>query len=126
MARARRGFTLIEILISIGVVGVIVLMYAAILNTFPLTRDAQHEDIALRIAETEMQRLRAGGYDNLPASGSFSDTQMSSLPSGSGTVAVTDQNSKTKQVVVAVVWQDAGYSARSVSLATLITQVGGL
>lgn len=122
----RRGFTLIEVVIAIFVIGSTVALYAAGLKTFAVTRSAGHGEVALRIAEGKLEALRAAGYAAVPTSGSFSDPALGTLPSATGTLAVSDSNAKTKRVTVTVSWQESTTSPRSVSLSTLITQTGGL
>ena len=124
--RTAAGFTLIEIMVTIAILGSLVALYAAVLSTASLTTESRHQDTALRIAQQEMENLRATGYAALPASGTFSDPLLSDLPSGSASTTVSVYNAKTKRVVVQVAWLEKGTSLRLVSLATLITEVGGL
>ncbi|MBU6388799.1 prepilin-type N-terminal cleavage/methylation domain-containing protein [Patescibacteria group bacterium] len=123
-----RGFSLIEVTVSIFLMGVILVMFQAIIHSSVLVRTSKSQGIALSIARNELEILRAGGYAALPSSGSFADSLMSTLPAGAtSTLAVSAYNAKTKQVVVSVVWLDPGATASStVSLSTLITQTGGL
>lgn len=125
-SRTAAGFTLIEVLITIFVVGVLVALYGVGVMTTSLTREAAHQDIALHAASQQLESLRMGGYAALPASGSFSNTQITQLPSGSGAMTVSALNAKTKQVVVTVSWQEGSRGSRSVSLSTYITETGGL
>lgn len=120
------GFTLIEVLITIFVVGVLVALYGVGVMTTSLTREAAHQDLALHAASQQLESLRMGGYAALPASGSFSNSQVTQLPSGAGTTTVSVLNAKTKQVVVTVSWQEGSRGSRSVSLSTYITETGGL
>lgn len=123
---ARSGFTLIEILISLALLGSLVALYGATLSTFAVTSDTRYKDIALRIASQKLDDLREGGYALLPASGSFTDSQLSNIPSGAASTTVTTFNTKTKQVQVQVSWKEANTGTHSVGLTTLITEVGGL
>ncbi|MBI3572229.1 type II secretion system protein [Candidatus Kaiserbacteria bacterium] len=126
-ARQPQGFSLIEIVITLFIVGVTLVLLQTVPRNLTLVRLAKDQDIALRIVDSELEVLRAGGYAALPASGSFSASQLALLPSGSGSLAVSDFNTKTKQVVATVSWQEPSRSTlSSVSLTTLITQVGGL
>jgi prepilin-type N-terminal cleavage/methylation domain-containing protein len=121
------GFSFVEISITVFIIGVVLILYLAAANTFRLTKTAKNQEIALGIASNKIEELRAGGYDTLPISGSFSDPQLSALLSGSGNMDITDYNSDTKQVQITIEWQEAGsLSARDVSLVTLITKTGGL
>ena len=120
-----RGFSLIEIIVSLFIVLMLIMASQAMLFGTPLVRLARDQDIALTIAQNELEGLRGGGYDALPASGSFPDPLLSSLSSGSGNVSISDFTAQTKEVVVTVSW-DEGDRPQSQSLSTLITQTGGL
>ena len=121
-----RGFSLVEIVVSIGIVGVTLLALGALVHTAPLARMTHDKDIALAVASDELEGLRSGGYAALPPSGSFSNVLLSTLPASAGTLTVSAYNAKTKQVDVSVSWQDAGQAPQTVSLTTLITEIGGL
>lgn len=123
---APRGYSLIEVVIALFIVGVIIVLSTAMLRAAPLTKRASSEQIALKIAENEIETLRAVGYSSLPASGAFTDSLMTSIPSGSGTIAISDFNSTTKQVGVTVSWQNPNASTTSITLTTLVAKVGGL
>ncbi|MFA5942350.1 MAG: type II secretion system protein [Candidatus Paceibacterota bacterium] len=123
----KRGFSLIEVVISIFIVGVILFLLQSVLQSSVLARISKSQGIALSIARNEIEVLREGGYDALPPSGSFSNELLSTIPLATTTRTVSPFNDKTKQVVVSIVWQDPGSAASStVSLSTLITQPGGL
>ena len=123
-----RGFTLIEVVLSIFIMGVMLILLQSVLRSSILVRTSKNEGIALSIARNKIESLRAGGYGSVPASGAFSDSLLSTLNSQATTTLTTsDYNAKTKQVVVSVIWLDPGHTASStVSLSTLITQTGGL
>lgn len=123
-----RGFSLIEIVISLFIIGVILVLMHAVIQSSSLIRTTKNQGIALSIARNEIESLRAGGYATLPASGTFSDSLISTLPAlATTTRTVSVYDAKTKQVTASVIWRDAGANASStVSLSTLITSVGGL
>jgi prepilin-type N-terminal cleavage/methylation domain-containing protein len=124
---APRGFSFIEVLVSLFVIGTVIMLSSAILKAVPLSRHDTFEQLALSIANSKVETLRAGGYTALPSNGPFVDTLMTSLPSGSGTMVFSDYNTKTKQVVVSVLWREpASTATSSVSLTTLVTSTGGL
>jgi prepilin-type N-terminal cleavage/methylation domain-containing protein len=122
----KKGFTLIEIAVTIGIVGVMIAMYFGVVSSMSLARLAKEKDLALKIATHKVEELRASGYALLPTNVSFSDSLLSSLPSGSGQVTVSTYNAQTKQVTVTVTWSGGSNGNRSVAVSTLITQSGGL
>lgn len=123
-----RGFSLIEVIVSIFIMGVMLLLMQAVIHSNTLIRTSKNQGIALSIARNKIENVRAGGYAALPTSGSFFDSLVSTLPhAATTTLTVSAYNAKTAHVTVNVIWLDAGASASStVSLGTLITQVGGL
>ena len=126
--RALRGFSLIEIIVSIFFVGVMLILLQSVILSGILVRTSKSEGIALTIARNKIESVRAGGYGAIPSSGSFSDALLSSLPpSSTATLTVSAYNAQTKEVVATVVWRETGSAASStVSLDTLITQTGGI
>ena len=127
MTTRRAGaFSLIEATVAIGIIGLTVVATGALLSRLPVNgREVRDQDLALKIARSELEALRAAGYDILPPSGPFTHPLLGSLASGSASVAIADFDAKTKQVDVSVSWRGAE-TVRSVSLTTLITDIGGL
>lgn len=125
MNRKNRGFSLIEVIITIFILGTMLVASQAIFLGAPLIQSTRNQDLALKIARNEIEVLRALGYESLPASGSFTDSLLSSLSSGTGALVVSDFNTGTKQVVVTVSWEERE-TAESVVLSTLITKIGAL
>jgi prepilin-type N-terminal cleavage/methylation domain-containing protein len=122
----QKGFSVIEVVVSLFMLGVILLVYAAANNTLILNRIAKHQQLAYRIAANELESIRALPYASIPSSGPFSDTLMTNLPSGSGALATSVYDSRTKQIVVTVTWREPGTSIdKTESVTTLITE-GGL
>lgn len=125
--RPSRGFSLIEVTITIFIFGILLLLLQAVLQSSVLVRTTKSQGIALTIARNELEILRAGGYATLPPSGSFSNNLLSTIPSATTTLTVSTYNAATKQVTASVIWREPGSSASStVSLTTLITHTGGL
>ncbi len=119
------GFSIIEALVSIFIIGVVLLLYSASSNTLLLNNNARHLEMAQRIAIEKMEDLRATSFGSLPASGSFTGTLLSGLPSGSGQITLTDINSSTKQIVVTVTWKEpSGRAQRSATFTTIKTKNG--
>ena len=126
--RPSRGFSLIEVTISIFIIGVVLLLLQAIIRSSTLIRMTKSQGIALSIARNKLESVRVGGYTNIPVSGSFSDSLVSTFPrAATTTLTVSTYNTKTKQIIVSVIWRDPGAAASStVSLLTLMTETGGL
>ena len=124
---SKSGFSLLEVIISLFIIGLILALYQAVLGNVRLIQYAKDQEIALRVANNKMEELRAGGYTALPASGSFSDSQLNALSSSTAAMAITDFNATTKEVLITIQWREAvGTSAKNISLTTLITKTGGL
>jgi prepilin-type N-terminal cleavage/methylation domain-containing protein len=121
----RRGVTLIETIIAIAVVASTLTAVGALLSAARLGLSTRDESLAYAVASSKLEGLRAAGYAALPGNGSFSDTQLSSLPAGTGSLTVSDESETLKRVTVTVGWSERG-AARSVSLSTLIASTGGL
>ena len=123
----RLGFSLIEVMVALGIIGVMLVAVGVLLSRLPVdSREVRDQDLALTIARSELETLRAGGYEALPISGPFTHALLSELTGASASVAIADFDTETKQVDVSVSWQGAGAVPRSVSLTTLMTQTGGL
>ncbi len=117
---------MIEILVSIFIIGIFFILLQVAANVTLLNRTVRNREVALRIANTEIESLRLLPDASLPASGSFSSPLLSSLSQGQANRTVTDFNSQTKQAVVTVSWKEPGtVNTHTVSLTTLITK-GGL
>lgn len=124
---SQRGFTIIEVVITLFIFSIMLVLYVAASNTVTLNKTAKFQQIAYRIAEAELEGLRGTAFASLPVAGTsnISDPLLSQLPSGTATLTTVDANSKTKQFDVNVAWTDPGAKTHTVRLTTLITQ-GGL
>ena len=121
-----RGFTLLEVLISIALLSVMLVFYNSLFSVTKVTRDLQRQDIALRVIKQKMEELRALTYTGLPGSGSFSDALLTSIPNGQASTTITDYSATNKLVTVSVFWAESSSTAKYLSETTLITKVGGL
>lgn len=125
MHSTEKGFTIIEVVVSLFIFGIMLMVYVASANTVILNRHSKHKQTAYRIAASSIEQLRATSYASLPASGAISDSLLAELPNGTGTRTITTYNAKTKQVVSTVTWREPGSNQnRSFSLSTLITEGG--
>jgi Tfp pilus assembly protein PilV len=121
----QNGFSIIEVLITVFLMIITLWIYQITSQSVAVNRGNRFKEIALRIADKKLENIRTTAYGSMPASGSFSDSMMSSLPNGSGTLTVSDLNAKTKDVKVTVSWTDPSTQAtKHVDLETYITQGG--
>ena len=124
---SKSGFSLLEVLVTLFFVGLILVLYQSALGKMRLVRYAQGEETALRVANNKIEELRAQGYAALPASGSFSDSQLNTLSNPSAAMNITDYNATTKKIIVTIQWrQPPSNVVRNITLTTLITKTGGL
>lgn len=122
----QKGFTLIEVVITIFIIGVTLVIYYVTSQTVLVNKGNRYKEIAVRIADQKMENLRTTSYSSLPATGSFTDPLLSSIPNGTGAITVTALNAKTKDVVVTVSWLNPTTgTTQQVTLETYITE-GGL
>lgn len=121
-----RGFSLVEMLVALFIMSTAVVFSTITINTIKVTRDMSYENVAFRITERKLEELRAGGYSNLPVSGSFSNSELADLPQGTASTSITVWNAETKKVSAGASWYGADGVTRYVSLTTLITETGGL
>jgi len=121
----RLGFTLIEVLITLALVSVLISIFFTATNIWRWIRHVRWQTFAKQIASREIEQLRNTPYDNLPASGSFSDSNMTKIPQGSGqmNIAVVNGQADLSQVKVTVFWVQEGQT-KSIQLDTLMSKNG--
>lgn len=121
------GFTLVELLITMIVLGLAIASLGGLYYVIQQSQvKAQHYDIAVRAARTEIEDLRNNGYDSLTPGSTitFTSSLPSSLPSNkTGTVAVSKPMSGLRRVDVTVTYNDYGTS-ESVILSSDIGIIG--
>lgn len=109
-----RGFSLIESLLVVVMVGLIVYLLANLPNAINLINKSKHTSLAREIASKALEDKRAISYINLVNDNSpVSDSRISLLPGGGGTVVVEDCDSaictnleNVKLVTVTINWKD--------------------
>lgn len=126
----QRGFSLIESLLVIVVVGSIVFLIASLPNSLMLVGTSRHISLAREIAMKQIEDKRTINYSNLANDNSaIADSRLGLLPGGSGTVVVEDcdpalcNGEHIKQVTVEVFWKDNN-KIQTVSLKTMIGEGG--
>ena len=120
------GFSVIEVVITLFMIAVTLMLFQATANSVVLNKYSRYREIALRIADNKLQTIRTTAFASIPASGTFADSQLSSLPNGVGTITTSDITSTLKDVSVVVKWTKPGGSGtQQVQLQTYIAS-GGL
>lgn len=131
----QQGFSLIEVVLVIMLIGFLILIISNLPSSFRLIGKSKNESLAREIAVSEIENQRAKTYINLANTSNplpqISDSRISQLPQGNGTIEIKDcpnticqRSEQTKQVIVTVNWiQDT--QVKTVQLTTLISN-GGL
>ena len=126
---AKRGFTLIEILISLFFVGTLVTLLFSASSSLLTKRRGDLQDTAAKVASREIENLRNQSFSSITSSPlkACPSTQDSyKLPNCQISRTVTqnyDGNSNVKQINVNVSWTEAGQS-KSLTMDTLIYSGG--
>jgi prepilin-type N-terminal cleavage/methylation domain-containing protein len=117
--RQQSGMSLIEVIISMGMLAVLLILYASALNIVAHTKKLRYENLAYHVASKQMEELRSTAFASLPASGTISDAMLLQIPSGSGNYMTADYApySGMKEITVTVNWNDG--KAKQLVLKTL-------
>ncbi|MBI2337873.1 type II secretion system protein [Candidatus Daviesbacteria bacterium] len=139
-----RGFSLIESLLVVVIIGCVVLLLANIPNALMLVSKSRHMSLAKEIAAKQIEDKRTINYPDIGLGSSpISDARLDLLPQGSGTVIIGVENEDTpdpddwipcaidictngeaaKQVTVTVNWVDNN-KPQTVILKTMIAEGG--
>lgn len=121
-----RGFTIIELLVTIAVIGILVPSLMAFVSTLSRLND-RTRDITLvnSLAENKVESLRSIGYSGVNVgSTNFSSELPDSIASPkSATYTVTTPNPGIKQIDMTITFNDHGIN-QSVQYRTLIGELG--
>lgn len=119
------GLSLVEIIVTIGLIAMTLLSYFMVLKTTALTRLSQRQTLAYQIALKKVEELKSLPLSALPASGFFSDTALSALPQASANLIIGDYAGSTqiKEVEIIIIWQEAN-GQKEVKINTLLTEGG--
>lgn len=126
-----KGFSLVEALLVVAIIGSAVFLIANIPNALMLIAKSRHVSLAREIAVKQIEDKRTISFDNLVNDNSpIFDTRLNLLPQGTGTVEVTDcdpsictQGENIKVVTITVNWQDNS-KTQTVFLKTMIGEGG--
>lgn len=126
-SRAEAGFTLVEILVTIVVLGIVITSLSGLYYIMQQAAvRAQHLDMATRAARTEIEQLRNTGYSALTPGApiNFTSSLPTALPADrNGTVTVSQPTDDLKRVDVQITYTDNG-KAQKVILSSNIGIIG--
>lgn len=116
----QKGLSIIEVIVSMGMLLALFVLYATAINTTIATKSLRYENYAYHAANKKMEDLRGTALASLPSSGTISDSLLTKIPSGSGNFTVTNHGTYTglKEIVVTVTWVDKGLN-KQIQLRTL-------
>lgn len=126
-ANQQSGFTLVEMLITIVVLGIAITSIATLYYTMEGTQTrSRNLDLATRAAQTEIEVLRNNSYNSLTPGTSINFT--SSLPAGlprdkQGVAAISQPQPDLRQVDVTITYTD-GSTPETVKLSSTIGVIG--
>lgn len=104
-SKNENGFTLVEIVVSILVIGVIVAFIVSLFSSIQLIQQQTSSmESATRAAQREMESLRNNNYSNLESGQTrdFTDKLPSNLNKGKGTVTIGEPDPGLKRVDIIV------------------------
>lgn len=126
----KKGFTLVEILISIVLIFAIITVLFASTGTLTASRGSNLQSTATKIASRQIENLRNTPYASLPVCPSpngcdITDDNLSKLPSGSAKQFLDDYDGSgdIKLATVQVGWVTSG-AAKQLKIDTLIYRYG--
>lgn len=119
------GFTLVELIVTIGLIVIALFSYFAALKTITLTRFAQHQALSYQVALKKVEELKSLPFSSLPSSGPFTDSALSVLSQPQANLTINDYNgsAQLKEITVTISWQETN-KTKTVELKTLLTEGG--
>lgn len=127
MLRKQAGFTLVELLVGLAVLGVLSIGLVTLFDTVQtIQRSGQYQEAATLAAQREIESLRNSNYNGLAAGSTITFT--SDLPdilpgTKSGTAVISEPATGLKRVDVTVSYVYKG-TAKQVKVSSLIGELG--
>ncbi len=125
-SRRRRGFSLIEVMIAMVVLGIILLtLISVFVYGYNVIARTKQLAIATQVCQAEVERIRNLAFDSLTGLGSsFTDPKLSALINGQGVrVLESGAGADMRKLTVSVAWTYRGQPMRK-DLVTFITREG--
>ena len=126
MFRKESGFTLVELVASIAVIGIVTTSVVSLFGSIQSTqRRTAYMETATRAAQRQMESLRNNNYNNLTAGQTIDFTAQlpATLKNKTGTVTVSEPNPGLKRVDISIVYYE-GTTQQQVNLSSLVGILG--
>ncbi len=127
MTHNRAGFTIVELVVTIVVTGLVVLAIASLFITISGTqRSTRLLETATRAGEAQIESLRNNYYGSLEADSEidFTDDLPSTLPTPrSAIAAISEPEPDMKRVDITITYRD-GNRDKKVQLSSILGQLG--
>lgn len=126
MNKKEFGFTLVELVVSIAVIGIVTTSVVSLFGSIQSTqRRTAYMETATRAAQRQMESLRNNNYNNLTAGQTidFTGQLPTSLKNRSGTVVVSEPSPGLKRVDISVAYYE-GTTQQQVNLSSLVGILG--
>lgn len=119
------GFTVIELIVAIGLVGVLVpSLYLAVNTVNTINKRSRNIFIVNVSVENKIEKLRSGGYNSIPTGElDFTNELPSELPKPNSAVLNISSSGGMKTIDVNVNFFDSGRQ-RSTQYKTIISETG--
>ncbi len=123
---AASGFTIVEILVSIAVAGVVIGSFSQVVTTYVhLAQRGRYLNLANAYVEAKIESLRNTGFNGLAAGTTNLTAELSTQlpPSRSASVTIGNPSGGLKQVDIAVSYKDQG-KTEAYAYTTYIGELG--
>src|SRR3990167_4887545 len=87
--RTKTGFSLVDVLVALGILITMAVLLGAFVYTQTLRRSVNYEVVAARVATDALEELKNTSWEMLASSGTISHTSLSVLPNGAGSFSVS-------------------------------------
>ena len=119
------GFTVLELLITVGLVGILVPSLYLAVNSINITNKRSRNIFLANVsAENKIEKLRSGGYNSITTGElDFTNELPSELPKPNKALLKISASEGKKTIEVSINFQDAGRQ-RSTQYKTIISETG--
>ena len=120
-----QGFTLIDVVVALGLIAITLFCYFAVLKTVTLTRFSKHQALAYQVAIKKIEELKAVPFASLPTSGPFTDSALTALLQAQANLTVANHggSASIKEITATISWQENGVT-KNVEVKTMLTNGG--